>query len=316
MSKLPKLPIKDPTQLGNRQSVRYFYEHAIKGLLPHIIDITLQGIKINYKEVDNLRATIDEVLEDATKRLNENPLIIKYREKSYKHKHEEFVEEQLSKQRQYGYYLKPFKSADMTHRSYFMETFLDHIIEPVVYPTNLGQLPNGQPKWSVKDVKTFVEANPLYKDDLQPLIDKTISEDNTIAKEAMNKLATDKTTLYNMKYKAAIKNVTPSQLVGDFNPGSAKQKTELFAMLGIECEAFSKDTGAPSWNRDQIERVNKETTDQDVKDFTQAFIDHSFSAIIKNNFIAAFDRYCINDTLYGNLKLGGAKSFRLTSQNP
>ncbi len=308
MSKLPQLPIKDPTKLVNRQSVQYFYEHAIKGLLPHIIDITLQGIKINYQEVDNLRATIDDVLEDVTKRLNENPLIVKYREKSYKHKHEEFVEEQLSKQRQYSYYLKPFKPADMTHRSYYMETYLDHTLVPITMIYDQGQLPNGFTKWTTKDVKRFIEINDYLAEDLQPLLDKTVPEDDIISKEAMNRLATDKTTLYNAKYKAAIKNVTPSQLVGDFNPGSAKQKTELFSMLDIECEAFSKDTGAPSWNRDQIERVNKETTDQDVKAFTQAFIDHSFSAIIKNNFIAAFDRYCINDTLYGNLKLGGAKS--------
>ena len=316
MNSLPKLPIKDPTKLANRQSQRYFYEHAVKGLLPHIIDIMLQGIKINYAEVENLRNTIDDVLDDVTKRLNENPHIIKYREATFKIKKEEFVDEQLSKQRQYSYYLKPFKSSDMTHRSYYMETYIDHTLTDIIMPTNLGQLPNGAPKWSAKDVKDFTLNNAYLADDLQPLLDKAVPEDDIIAKEAMNKLAADKTSLYNAKYKSAIANVSPTKLVGDFNPGSTKQKSELFAMLHIECEAFSKDTGAASWNRDQVERVNKETQDEDVKNFTQAMIDHSFSAIIKNNFIAAFDRYCIDETLYGNLRLGGAKSFRLTSQNP
>jgi hypothetical protein len=122
-------------------------------------------------------------------------------------------------------------------------------------------------------------------------------------------LATHKATLHNRRYEENLSN--PSCELPPFNPGSPQQKTALFNHLGIESEATSKDTGLPSWDRDQIERVYHETTNDDVRELCQCFIDHSYAAIVRNNFIAAFYRYTVDNRLHGTLRLAGAKSLTI-----
>jgi DNA polymerase-1 len=90
----------------------------------------------------------------------------------------------------------------------------------------------------------------------------------------------------------------------------------LFEWLGIESENKSKTSGEDSFDRDEIERINKSTEDPLIKEFTQCFIDNSFAAIIRNNFIKAFYTYTVNSRLQGNFKLLGALSGRYTSSKP
>jgi len=310
------LPVGMPTDPTQRQSRGFFYENVAKPLIPHIVDIMLQGITLDQTEIENLRNTIDEMLETVHNRIEANPIIQKFQQYRYKQSRIAYIEEQRAKQRDYRYYLKDYDPKSMEQRSYILKITMEHI--PDLEVPELDYLPNGEYKCTIKVLKEMILLNPDSQivPFFQSIIDKTVDGTHEYIREAISTLAMDKAALYNRKYKDNISAVTIEKLLGKFNPGSSQQKAQLFSYLGIECEKFSKDTGEPSWDRDQVERVNRETLDDDVKDFTQAFIDYSFSAIIRNNFLSAFDRFSINGTLHGNLRIGGAKSFRLTSDKP
>ena len=122
----------------------------------------------------------------------------------------------------------------------------------------------------------------------------------------MKRLAEVQAESYNKKYKEQIEN--PDIPEFEFNPNSDAHKLAFFEWVGITSDKHSKKTGLASWDRDQIEQVNKTTSDPDIKAFTQSLIDHSFAAIVKNNFVKAFYRYSVEGRLYGKYALFGAKS--------
>ena len=286
----------------------YFYEHTAKHLIKDAVRIMDNGLAIDINKVIALEEDLKSKLKDVEDRIANNPLIKNYLEVMYASQIEKYNADRKSKMRDYKFYLKDFNYKDMAHRSYFMEIYAKR--REWDLPTEV--LPSGVSKWSLNLVKKVSDRNPLIK----RLLSGSLPISHPIAVQAMNQLAKDKVEIYNKKYVEQINEAR--KLVGYpvFNPSSSKQKQELFAMLEIESEDVSKQTGLPKWDRAQIERVNKSTNDENVRDFTQAFIDHSFAAIIKNNFIEAFYKYTVNGRLYGQYKLLGAKSGRFTSSNP
>lgn len=286
----------------------FFYENVSKHLIKDIVRITMNGIPINLDKVAELENELNTVLADVAEKLAFNPLIYEFQLKQHSRIVDEYIAEQKSKIKDYKHFLKPFDHTKMEHRSYFMYCY-----------TRDNPLPNEPtdmvlmdiPKWTVRDVKRH------DKRVLDRLLAGNLSDSNRYVKDAMRLLAEHKAELYNRRF-GYHENITnaPKMPIPPFNPASPPQKQALFAWLGLESEKISKDTGQPSWDRDEVERVNKETTDTNIKDLTQSFIDFSFGAIVKNNFIKAFYDYTIDGRLYGSMKLFGAKSFRLTSQNP
>ena len=129
----------------------------------------------------------------------------------------------------------------------------------------------------------------------------------------MKALAQYKADLWNKpRYEKANAEVK----VQPFNPNSHKQITEIFELLGIEPLEYSKNTGCASWGRKQIEIVRKTAEEPELINLLDTLIDNSFSAIIQNNFIKAFDTFTLDEVLHGNIVLFGAKSFRNTSNSP
>ena len=274
----------------------YFYEHVVKHLVKDTVRIMMNGMPIDLDKVQVLEAELDDLLLQVEAALASNKLVAKFQQSQYVKATEDYKKLQASKMKDPSHFLKPFNYKNMDHRSYFMEALrADFDIDP---PEELTA--TGIPKWTVKDVRQH--SHPA----ITKLLAGTMNDTNKYVKAAMLSLATAKSVIYNKTYHDKIEN--PKVELPPFNPASSLQKQALFAYLGLESEKVSKTTGLPSWDRDQVERINKETGDQDIRDFTQAFIDHSFGAIVKNNFIKAFYEYTVDGKLYGSLKIYGAKS--------
>ncbi len=279
----------------------FFYENFAKHFIQDMIQMMDTGLHVDKDAVEDLRKTIDEVLESVDKRLAASELIARFQEHRQPAAQKAHEDKCTQAVRTYEYYLKQYKPGDMLHRTWVMNTYLEH----------LGRDRDTREKWSLKDLKQY---NIFLKDPLvTAIIDKRPLAANTHVLAGMKALAVYKAELWNRpRYEKAQEKVS----VDAFNPGSSKQKQEFFAMLEIEPLATSKDTGEASWGRDQLSELMSSTTDPALIDVLEALIDHSFSGIIKNNFIKAFDTFTIDGVLHGNIKLFGAKSFRNTSNSP
>jgi len=284
----------------------YFYENTAKHLIKDTVRIMDNGLHIDIDKVIELEVVLAEQLAEVKSELAANPLINNYLEDRYSAQVNAYVKDRKDKMRKPEHYLGSFKYNDMAHRSYFMHEYAK--LQGWGNPED--KLPTGVSKWPANLVKKYAKTNRV----LQNLLAGTLPSSNPTIGLAMAKLAKDKAKMYNEKFLAQVKK--PSVEYPMFNPGSPVQKQELFSMLDIPSENVSKTTGLPKWDRSQVERVHIETHDTEVKHFTQCFIDYSFAAIIKNNFIEAFYNYSVDGRLYGQYKLLGAKSGRYTSSNP
>lgn len=279
----------------------FFYRNFIKPMIPDAIHMTNQGLHIDDNAVEELRITIDKVLKSVQERLEANQLIKQYQNSRLPEEQRKHAEKATQALRTVDYYLKPYKPGDMVHRTWLVN---EHLLR-------IHKIEDARDKWTVKDLKQY---NIFLKDPFfQALIDKRHIENSRFVKAAMLKLAHYKLDLWNIPRQE--KAAQPVDLE-DFNPGSSKQCKEFFELMNVEPVAFSKDTGEASWSRDALEEVRTYTENPDLVLVLDAMIDYSYSAIIKNNFLKAFDSFTIDGVLHGNIKLFGAKSFRPTSNSP
>jgi hypothetical protein len=297
------LPAPEPCTVSPPEG--QFYHSVAKHLIRDTVRLMNNGLSIDLDKVEELEAVLDEQLATVATELASNLYIGEYLKRDNSKQLKAYIADRKSKCRDVSYYLKPFKHSDMHHRSYFMHLFAQQ--QSISEPSDL--LPTGIPKWPANTVRKLAKQLPV----LSRLLDGTLTS-HPLLDASMQLLAQHKANIYNSKFLAQIES--PDVPYPVFNPASSLQKRELFSMLGIESESTSKTTGEPSFNRDEIERIHRETTDEHIKHLTQCFIDHSFAAIVRNNFIEAFYKYTVDGKLYGNLKLFGTKTFRLTSNQP
>lgn len=303
-SPMDQLPMESPK--GAKYPEAYFYHNTAKFLVRDTVRLMINGLPISLDKVKELENSLDEILENVDQKIQNNVLVRQFLGNKHDELTEAFVSIQKKKLKSPEDYLAEFKPGDKVHRSYFMEIFASRT--GITKPKEL--LPTGIPLWKAAAVKKLATAYPP----LLKIVNKTISPDNPTVKAAMELLAKHKAEMYNEKYLKAIR--CPNVKVPTFNPNSSVMKQEIFEWLGLESDTVSAKTGNSSWNREEIERVNKTSQDEDIIEFTQALIDFSYAAIVKNNFVNSFYRYTVGDELHGQYNLLGAKSGRFTSSNP
>jgi len=293
------LPIDFPEV--HEETPEYFYTNVVKPLIPTFIRIMGEGITLDKVKVEELGGVIDSVLEEVKTTLAKNSIIIEFQKQEFPKKFKEYKTEVESSMRDLSFYLKKYDPKNATHRTYLVNEYL----------ITMNYLEDIREVWSVKDLKAYAS----YREDpsLNKIVDKNPPAD--IRDFAMTRLAQDKMNIWNKVRTDKVKAVKFEDLVPPFNPGSSTQKTALFEYLKIEPINFSKDTGNASWDRDAIEQLFVITTDEQLLEVLQAFVDYSFSAIIKQNFLEGFESNAIDGITYSNLKLFGTKTFRPTANN-
>lgn len=107
-----------------------------------------------------------------------------------------------------------------------------------------------------------------------------------------------------------------------FNPGSPKQLQEFLYsedFLGLPVLDYT-DTKLPATGAETLEKLIHHTTDPEVILFLNILIEYKASAIILSTFLPAFLQAKEGNDgwhyLFGNFRLGGTASGRLSSNNP
>lgn len=115
---------------------------------------------------------------------------------------------------------------------------------------------------------------------------------------------------------------TTKDLVIEFNPGSSNQLQQLLYdedFLGLPVLDLTKSK-QPATGADTLEKLKNHTSDPDVLKFLDILIEYKASAIILSTFLPAFLKAKQGPDgwwyLFGNFRLGGTVSSRLSSNNP
>ncbi len=302
MRPFERLPMPAPRDYDpSEEEPLFFYHNFVKHFIPDMIQLMDTGLHIDPDAVEDLRKTIDTVLKSVSDRLEANELVKEYQNSRLPEAQAAHAEKATAALRTVDYYYREYKPGDMVHRTWVTNEHLKRVGRP-------GDV---KEKWTVKELKQY----NLFLDDpfIKALVSKRVLRKNFQVMEAMVSLADYKLDLWN---RPRLENAQTPVELEVFNPGSNKQCKEFFELHKIEPLAFSKDTGEASWGREQLELVRYAISDPVMTEVLDALIDFSYSAIIKNNFLKAFDSFTIDGVMHGNIKLFGAKSFRPTSNNP
>lgn len=240
------LPITRPLEDTNPPDDLFFYKNVVSKLIPDIIKLEATGIPIDLDKVKEVEKTVNEVLENVSITLENNPLVQEYLKEKFKHISNTAISTLEDSNKSVEDFYKPLNHKDVVHRSIVVNTYL----------TQIGKDALTMDKWTIKDLKDlnkFIASNfidGLIRNNIKEFMLPTIET-------AMLKLAETKADIYNKnrldKKEAKLKEEKSSFR---FNPGSSVQKQEFFSYFGIESDNITK-AGNPQWDKEQLKQLDK-----------------------------------------------------------
>jgi len=173
----------------------------------------------------------------------------------------------------------------------------------------------GLPISKTKTKEAKIHVKKLYDAAMDTL------QDNFYVKQALTQLRLEAADKYNAKTK--VKKKTADDFVDlKFNPNSSAQlRVLLFDILEFEPIDFT-DKKQPKTNRDSIIEFLDKVTDPDAKEALENLITISETSIVLSTFLKAFEDLWTDvgqgdiGRLYGNQRLGGTVTGRLSSNSP
>ena len=235
-----RLPFPKPSEFDPEPE--YFHNNFVQPLIPDMIKLMCTGIRVDEEAVESLRGTVTTVLNNVDSTLLRNKYIQEYQIVRSKKAQKTHYAKHTENTRAPSHFYKDYDNS-VIHRTWLVNTYL----------TSKGYTEDLKDSWTVRDLKNY----NVFKDDmfLSRVVDKSFAPKSKIVIKAMEELAKYKSELWNIPRYDKANSKAPAE---PFNPGSAKQKQELFAMLKIAPLAFSDDTGDASYGREVIEAMLKE----------------------------------------------------------
>ncbi|UAT28898.1 DNA polymerase family A [Dinoroseobacter phage vB_DshP-R7L] len=190
-------------------------------------------------------------------------------------------------------------------------------------------------EWTVDIIQMQLTGLPVNMDKVVKLNDQLTAEsEHNVWKMMQTKICQgfqyqlEEEALAKKNAKLKTKQVTRKDLgltkdleIG-FNPGSAVQLQRLLyssEFLGLPVLDLT-DSGLPSTGADTLEKLLQHPIAEETKDFLKILLEYKASAIILSTFLPAFLKAHPGPDgwhyLFGNFRLGGTLSGRLSSNNP
>jgi len=295
------LPASLPKDRGYTRM--WFYKNVAMKLLPITIEFMNNGLPLDLDQVHKLDTHLDDILEEAENGVRKLETVKTYWENLRSSKASEASSKYLETVDIDN--VKIYKSTNQDYINLFVETLYKDKV-----------LPSKAKNWSATVVKTFdpTLAQAIKDKDLERL--RSLYPYDCVFIQVEGHLGrVAKLKKFKKSQETAKNQVSKVMLDFEFNPlGSSQQKKFILQKgFGIKSNTKSMTTGEDSFNRAELERLQKEVQEgTELHTYLTHLLTYSGGAIIKKNFVKNFLAHSTDDSrIHSSVRLFATKTFRL-----